>query len=344
MPSKRVRLGINGPGVIGRNLIRMFVDYPEFNGKISAINYHQDKPSIIASLLKYDSIYGPWSTHQIKPNGSKILIDQDKVFFYSQSEANKIPWDKAMVDIVIDSSRVYNDPLKAKEHFKRNHIKKVIITSSPKENDCPIIVYGVNHKSIDPKKDKIISAATCSSNCLISTLFVLDNAFSLESVYALTTHAQTGENEIYDKLQEGTDGRSIADNIVPSQTGANKTIYKVLPHFKDKLKALSIKCNRIPILTGSVFDITVRVEKPTSKDEVIEVFKKAALGDQEGVILLTDDPVTAADIRGLPHPAIIPTPYIDVLEEGKVILLKAFYDNIRGFNSQIGRLVKYLAS
>lgn len=337
------KIGINGPGMIGRNLIRMFVDHPEFGVRVAAINYHNPEIDKIVYLLKYCSIYGSWSK-EVLPKKDGILIGKDKINFFAENDAIEIPWDKMGIDLVIDSSRVYNDPLKALEHFHHNHIKNVIITSSPKNNQCKIVVFGVNHKEINPRDDKVISSATCSSNCLVTTVDILDKAFKVKSLFALTTHSQTGENELYDKVSSGIEGRAIADNIVPSQTGATKTFFKVMPHLESQLgNRISIKANRVPVSTGSVFDITVKVRKSTKLREVISVFKEAESGSMKDVIKVVDDSITVSDVRGLMHAAVIPTPYIEVLNNGKIILLKAFYDNIRGFNSQIGRLVKYLA-
>ncbi len=337
-----IKIGINGPGMIGRNLIRMFVDYPEFGVKISAINYHNPEIDKIVYLLKYCSIYGSWGKEVLQKKDG-ILIGQEKINFFAENDALEIPWNKMDIDLVIDSSRVYNDPSKALEHFHHNHIKNVIITSSPKNNNCKIIVFGVNHKEIT-LDDKIISSATCSSNCLVTTTDILDKAFKLKSLFALTTHSQTGENELYDRVSSGIEGRAIADNIVPSLTGATKTFFKVMPHLESQVGSrISIKANRVPISTGSVFDITVKVKKSTNLKEVISVFKEAESGLMRDVIKVVDDPITVSDIRGLMYAAVIPTPYIEVLNNGKIILLKAFYDNIRGFNSQIGRIVKYLA-
>jgi glyceraldehyde-3-phosphate dehydrogenase type I len=347
MPSKasHIRLGINGPGVIGRNLIRMFLDYPEFNASVSAINYHNNLPEKIAQSLKYDSIYGHWEKRDIKPNGKNIYINKEKIRFFGFASPEEIPWYEVRPDIVIDSSRVNNDPQKALGHKRNGYPKRIIITSAPKANHCPVIIYGVNHKSIDPKNDVIISGGTCSSNCLISTVKVLDDAFGIRNLFALTTHSQTGENQIYDRVQEGVEGRSISDNIVPSLTGATKTFFKVLPQLEEQLNGrIMIRANRVPISTGSVFDLTIKVKKVTTQKEVVEVFRQAASGSMKGVIGVVDDPITVADVRGLMHAAVIPTPYIEVLKGGKIIVMKAFYDNIRGFNSQIGRIVKYLAS
>lgn len=342
-PSKKVKIGINGPGVIGRNLIRMFFEYPEFGGEIAAINYHTPDLEKVALSIKYCSIYGPWLNNQVETTGSSIVINSKKINFSSEQETDKIPWDKSGVDIVIDSSRVNNDPLKASQNIKNSHPKFVIISSSPSKNEAPIVVFGVNHKKIDFKKNPVISAATCSSNCLISTVSVLDKAFGINSLVAVTTHSQTGENEIYDRIQGGVEGKSISDNIVPYLTGAVKTFFKVLPHLEKDLQGnVVIRANRVPVKTGSVFDISVQTKKTTSVEEVIKAFRLASQKELKGVLCLVDDPLTVADIRGQISPAIIPIPYIEVISGGKMINLKAFYDNIRGFNSQIGRLTNYL--
>lgn len=346
MPGKtgQITVGINGPGVIGRNLIRMFTDHPEFNASIAAINYHNDLPEKIAQALRYDSIYGFWDKREIKPNGKNIYINEEKIRFFGYPTPEEIPWYEVKPNIIIDSSRVNNDPERALGHRRNAPTSRILITSAPKNNHCPIIIYGVNHKSINPKEDMIISGGTCSSNCLISTVKVLDDAFVVRNLFALTTHSQTGENQIYDRVQEGVEGRSISDNVVPSLTGATKTFFKVLPHLEEQLNGrISIRANRVPISTGSVFDLIIKVKKVTTTNEVIEVFRAAAAGSMKGVIGVTDDPITVADVRGQMHAAVIPTPYIEVLKGGKTIAMKVFYDNIRGFNSQIGRLVKYLA-
>lgn len=347
MPSKAsslVNIGINGPGVIGRNLIRMFWDHPEFNARVSALNYHNNLPEKIAQSLKYDSIYGSWEKREVRPNGKNIYIDDKKVRFFGFATPEEIPWYEVKPDIVIDASRVNNDPQKALGHKRNGYPRRIIITAAPKANQCPVIIYGVNHKTIHPKDDIIISGGTCSSNCLLTTIKVIDDAFGIKNLFALSTHSQTGENQTYDRVQEGVEGRSITDNVVPSLTGATKTIYKVMPHLEDQLNGrISIRANRIPVSTGSVFDLTIKVKKVTTRKEVIEIFRKAAEGYMKGVIGVVDDPITVADVRGQMHAAVIPTPYIEVLKGGKIIVLKAFYDNIRGFNSQIGRLVRFLA-
>ncbi|MBI2022434.1 aldehyde dehydrogenase [Candidatus Daviesbacteria bacterium] len=345
MPAGQINIGINGPGMIGRDLVRMFFDFPEFGGKINAINYHAFHPDRIAYLTKYCSIYGPWYEKEVHENDKGLTIEGEQINLYAEEEAENIPWDKQDTQIVIDSSRVYNDPENAKAHFKNSNVKNVIISSSPIKNECPIIVFGVNHTSLDPTQEKILSAATCSSNCLVSTVSVLDKAFGTESLYALTTHSQTGENEIYDRLREGTEGRSISDNVLPAMTGATKTFFKVMPHLKDQLgDRVAIKANRVPVTTGSVFDLNVKVKKSVSVQNVIEAFREAEASNLKGTLAVTIDPITVVDIKGIRHASVIATPYIEVLDNGTVIQLKAFYDNIRGFNSQIGRLVKYISS
>lgn len=347
MPEK-IPIGISGMGMIGTDMARVAIEYSELNLRVAALNHKYNNPAGVADMIRTSMFYGPWRDHRVKANDGALVIDGQDIRFFAVSDPKEVPWQEVPVDIVIDSTRAHNDPELAMLNIREPRPHTTIISSSPAKNDCPIIVYGINNNSYNPRQHRVVSAATCSSNCLIPVTFLLDREFDLNGLVATTVHAQTSENKPYPAAVEGTEAiHPITDNILPFKTGAAKTIYSVLPHLEAKLDGrVKITSYRVPVTIGSMFNITAFVGKKGLRErEVVDMFRAAAESDQlGGVVGFTDRKITARHTVGTPYAALVSAPLVKVtnMGNGSMINMSVGYDNVRGFDVQMGRLAQYI--
>ncbi len=329
----RIRVGINGFGRIGRSFLRACYGYEDI--EIVAIN-DLTGTKTLAHLLKYDSVHGNFKG-KVEAKDSSLMADGKEIKVFSVKDPSQIPWGDLGVDVVIESTGAFTNREMAELHL-RNTVKKVII-SAPAKNPDITIVLGVNEDMYDPGKHNIISNASCTTNCLAPVVKVLHRHFVIKKGYMVTVHAYTNDQRILDLPHKDLRrARSAAINIIPTTTGAAKSIGEVIPELKGKLDG---SARRVPVADGSLIDLTVIVEKPpTSVQEVKELFKEAAQSYLKGILEYTEDPIVSQDIIGNPHSSIFDAGLTQVIED--MIHVAAWYDNEWGYACRLRDLTLFV--
>lgn len=330
-----VKVAINGFGRIGRLVFRLMDNDPEF--EIVAINDLTDAEQL-AYLLKYDTNHGNYKLDEIGFNGDKLVVSGKEIPVYAEKDPSLLPWGSLDVDVVFECTGVFTSDEKASAHITAG-AKKVII-SAPAKGDLKTIVYNVNHETLDGS-EKVISAASCTTNCLAPVMNVLDNVFGVEKGYMTTVHAYTNDQATLDiahkKGIKARRGRACAANIVPASTGAASAIGLVLPKLKGKLDGTAM---RVPVATGSVVDLTLELNRNVTVEEINKAFEE----NQNETIKFTMDPIVSSDVIGSHYGAVVDGLSTNVLEvEGKqLVKVVAWYDNEMSYSSQMVRTAKYL--
>ncbi len=328
------KVAINGFGRIGRLVFRIMEEDP--NLEVVAIN-DLTAASDLAYLLKYDTSHRLYNK-EISSTEDSIIVDGREIKVYKETDPEKLPWKELNIDIVFECTGLFTDKDKAYAHIKAG-AKKVII-SAPAKGDLKTIVYNVNEKTLDGTEE-VISAASCTTNCLAPVLRIMDYYFKIEKGYMTTIHAYTNDQATLDvahkKGFKSRRGRAAAANIVPTSTGAASAIGKVLPNLEGKLDGLAY---RVPVTTGSVIDLTLQLEKNTTIENIKQVFNI----NQNETIRVTNDPIVSSDIIGNTVGALVDLELINIVEvEGKqMVKIVAWYDNEMGYSSQMVRLAKYV--
>ncbi len=330
-----IRVAINGFGRIGRLVFRIMDNNPEF--EIVAINDLTDAEQL-AYLLKYDTNHRNYRVDDISNDENSIIIGGRKIPVYAKMDPAVLPWRDLGVDVVFECTGKFTSLEKASAHIQAG-AKKVII-SAPAKGDLKTIVYNVNHETLDGS-ESIISAASCTTNCLAPVLNVIDQFFGIEKGYMTTVHAYTNDQATLDiphkKGIKARRGRACAANIVPASTGAASAIGSVLPNLKGKLDGAAM---RVPVSTGSVIDLTLELKRNTTVDEINEALKN----DANETLKFTMDPIVSSDVIGLGYGAVVDGLSTNVLEVNGRQLVKvvAWYDNEMGYSTQMVRTAKYL--
>ncbi len=337
--AKKIQMAINGFGRIGRRLFRAVFGNEEFKKSIDivAVNDLTD-PKTLAHLLKYDSIEGRFDG-KIEVVDGNLVVNGTTVKVISEKEVAKLPWGALGVDIVIESTGLFTDKASAEGHIKAG-AKKVIISAPAKSPDLTIVM-GVNEKLYDPKKHNVVSMASCTTGSLAPVLKVLNENFGIKHGSMTTCHAYTNDQRILDfPHKDLRRARAAALSIIPTTTGAASAVGIVIPELAGKLDGISL---RVPVPDGSITDITLEVEKETTKEKVNAVLKKAAEGELKGVMDYTEEPIVSADIIGDPHSSIIDG--LSTMVIGKT-LVKVFslYDNEWCYSCRLGDLSRFSAS
>ena len=330
-----IKVAINGFGRIGRIVFRIMDSDPDF--EIVAINDLTDAEQL-AYLLKYDTNYRNYKSDNITFKNSSIVVDHKEIKIYSEKDPNFLPWKDLKVDVVFECTGVFTDKEKAMAHIKAG-AKKVII-SAPATGDLKTIVYNVNEKTLTGQEE-IISAASCTTNCLAPVLKVIDDHLGIEKGFMTTIHAYTNDQATLDiphkKGIYTRRGRAAAANIVPSSTGAASAIGLVLSNLAGKLDGAAM---RVPVTTGSVIDLVLELKKKTTEEEINKLFAK----NSNDTLKITMDPIVSSDIIGSTCGALVDGLSTHVLEVDKKQLIRvvAWYDNEMGYSSQMVRTAKYL--
>jgi glyceraldehyde 3-phosphate dehydrogenase len=330
-----IRIAINGFGRIGRLVTRIMLDDPTF--EIVAIN-DLTNPEDLAYLLKYDTTQGRYKEDSISYDEDGIIIEGKKIKVLKEKDPALLPWADLDVDLVFECTGVFNKKEKASAHITAG-AKKVLI-SAPAGEDLKTIVYNVNHDILDGSEE-VISAASCTTNCLAPVLKVIDDEFGIEKGFMTTVHAYTNDQVTLDvahkKGIKSRRGRAAAQNIVPTSTGAASAIGLVIPSLKGKLDGTSL---RVPVPAGSVIDLVLELKKNTTVEEINDAFKKNA----NETIKYTDDPVVSSDIIGTYCGALVDGLSTSIVEADNKQLIKvvAWYDNEMGYSSQMVRTAKHL--
>lgn len=330
-----IKVAINGFGRIGRLVFRVMEEDPNF--EVVAINDLTDAEQL-AYFLKYDTSHRNYRTNEISSEEDFIIVGSRKIKIFSEKDPENLPWKDLDIDIVLECTGVFTDKEKAYAHIKAG-AKKVII-SAPAKGDLKTIVYNVNEKTLDGTEE-VISAASCTTNCLAPVLRVMDYYFKIKKGYMTTVHAYTNDQATLDiphkKGFQSRRGRAAASNIVPTSTGAASAIGKVLPNLEGKLDGMAM---RVPVTTGSVIDLVLELEKNTSVEEINKAFEI----NQNETIQITKDPIVSSDIIGSHTGALVDAGLTNVITvDGKqLVKVVAWYDNEMGYSTQMVRLAKYI--
>ena len=331
-----VRVGINGFGRIGRNFFRAVLERGS-DLEIVSVNDLTDNKTL-AHLLKYDSILGKLSD-DITYDDESITVDGKRIIVHAERDPKNLKWGEENVDIVIESTGIFTERSAAAAHLEAG-AKKVIISAPGKNVDATFVV-GVNHTDYDPENHVIVSNASCTTNCLAPVAKVLNDTFGIERGLMTTVHAYTGDQRIHDAPHRDLRrARAAAQNIVPTSTGAAKAVALVLPELKGKLDGYAL---RVPVITGSLTDLTIDVAKETTVEEVNAVVKKAAEGELKNVLGYTEDPIVSTDIVTDPHGSIFDAGLTKVIG-GTQVKIGSWYDNEWGYTNQLVRLTEFMAA
>jgi glyceraldehyde 3-phosphate dehydrogenase len=330
-----VKIGINGFGRIGRLFLRSCKDYNDI--EILAINDLTDAATL-AHLLKYDSVHGRFNG-EVNVEGNNLFIDGRKIHVFSEVSPERIPWKDLDVDIVVEATGRFTDRGGASKHIEGG-AKWVIITAPAKEEDITVVM-GVNNQLLDPSVHKIISNASCTTNCLAPVAKVINEHFVVERGFATTVHSYTNDQRILDLPHKDLRRtRAAAMSMIPTTTGAAKAVGKVLPELKGKLDGFAI---RVPTPNVSLIDLVVQVGKDVSEKDVNEALKKASEEELKGIILYSEDPLVSIDYNGSPYSSIVDSLLTKVIEK-KLVKVIAWYDNEYGYSCRIRDLIMYLIS
>ena len=329
-----IKIGINGLGRIGRMVIRSLIESKNKNIEIKHIN-NRTNSETSSLLLKYDSVHGRFNAN-INFNEKNLIINKKKISFSQETELSKINWKKYGVDIVLECTGKYNSKEKSIQHIK-NGAKKVIV-SAPCKNADKTIVYGVNHKSIN-NNDLIISAASCTTNCLAPIAYVINKEFKIEKGFMTTIHSYTTDQRLLDNShKDPRRARSAGQSIVPTSTGASKTLGEIIPELKGKLEGLAM---RVPTPNVSLVDLVFNTKNKLSIKKINELFIKASKKELKNVLDTTNERLVSIDFNHNSNSAIVDLALTSVVGDnmGKI---SAWYDNEWGFASRMNDLVEYI--
>ena len=330
----KIKIGINGLGRIGRMVVRSIIENNNKNIEIKHINNRTDLKNI-SQLLKYDSIHGKFDA-DIKFNEKNLFINGKKIFYSRETELEKIKWKKNSVDIVLECTGKYNSKEKSFQHIK-NGAKKVIV-SAPCKNSDKTIVYGVNQKSIN-KNDLVISAASCTTNCLAPVAYILNKEFGIEKGFMTTIHSYTTDQRLLDNSHKDLRrARSAGQSIVPTSTGASKALSEIIPELNGKIEGLAL---RVPTPNVSLVDLVFNSKKKLSINKINESFKKASKKSLKHVLETTEEKLVSVDFNHNSNSAIVDLSLTNVVGD-KMGKISAWYDNEWGFASRMCDLVEYI--
>ncbi|MGZ3582648.1 MAG: type I glyceraldehyde-3-phosphate dehydrogenase [Ktedonobacterales bacterium] len=330
-----IRVGINGFGRIGRQSLKAMLDRHPNDLEVVAINDITDTETN-AHLFRYDTTYGRFpGTVEVAEND--IVINGKRIKVFAQKDPAQIPWGEVGAQIVVESTGFFTDADKASAHL-RDTVRKVIISAPAKGEDITIVL-GVNQEKYDPAKHNIISNASCTTNCLAPAAKVIFDNFGIEKGLMTTVHSYTNDQRILDVVHKDLRrARAAAANIIPTSTGAARALALVIPELKGKFDGFSL---RVPTITVSVVDFVAQLNKPTTRDEVNDAFKKAAAGPMNGILDYTDEPLVSSDFRGDPHSSIIDGQSTMMVGDNFLKVI-AWYDNEWGYSSRVADLTSFV--
>ena len=330
-----IKVGINGFGRIGRMVFRASLNHPE----IEIVGINDLCPAdYLAYMLKYDTMHGRFAA-DVKSNDYGIVVNGREIPVFAERNPADLPWGKIGAEYVVESTGLFLTKEKAQAHIDAG-AKKVVI-SAPAGNDLPTIVYNVNHNTLT-KEDNIISAASCTTNCLAPLAKVVNDRFGIERGLMSTIHSATAKQKAVDSRAGSRDlrtGRSVFNNIIPSTTGAAKAVGKAIPELNGKLTGMSF---RVPVNDVSVVDLTAKLVTKTNYADIMEALEEAAHGYMKGVLTCLDADVVSSDLRGDPHTCIVDKRAGIMLGDDFVKLI-AWYDNEWGYSSKVLDMVEYVA-
>jgi len=325
-----VKVAINGFGRIGRNAFKIAFERRDL--EIVAVNDLTDTKTL-AHLLKYDSSYGTYD-RDVDFDEENIIVDGTKIRVLSEKDPANLPWGEMGIDVVIESTGLFTDPEKAHAHIDAG-ARKVVISAPAKGEGAKTVVLGVNEEVVEDA-DEILSNASCTTNCIAPVMRVLEDNFGIEKAMMTTVHSYTASQRLQDApAKDLREARAAAENIVPTTTGASKAAALTIPSLKGKFNGLSV---RVPTPVVSLSDITAVLKKDVTKEEINEVFEKAAKEPYyEGILGITHEELVSCDFRGNSHSCIVDLPLTDVVG-GNLIKVVAWYDNEWGYSNRLVEL------
>ncbi|HEU4366621.1 MAG TPA: type I glyceraldehyde-3-phosphate dehydrogenase [Methylomirabilota bacterium] len=328
-----IRVGVNGFGRIGRVFFRAALEARDI--EVVGVNDLADAKTL-AHLLKHDSVHGALPAEVAAKDGS-IFVNGREVRVLALKDPGSLPWRELGVDVVVESTGLFVDTATASKHIQAG-AKKVIITAPAKDPDITLVL-GVNEAAYEPARHRIISNASCTTNCLATTAKVLDDAFGIKRGFASTVHSYTNDQKIHDfPHKDLRRARAAAVSMIPTTTGAARAVGLVLPHLKGKLDGIAI---RVPTANVSVVDLTAELGKPATVQAVNETFREAAAGPLRGILDATDEELVSVDFNGNPHSSIVDLPST-ALVDGNMVKVLAWYDNEYGYSSRVRDLIRFI--
>ena len=322
-----MRVGINGFGRIGRLVLRAALKRNEAI-EFAAVNDITDAGTL-AHLLTYDSIHGVWP-ERFHTQGSNLCVGRHAIRVLSEANPEKLPWKDLGVDVVLECTGKFTERAKAAVHLDAG-AKRVLVSAPAKGADATFVI-GVNEKTYDPAKHRVVSIASCTTNGLAPVLSVLDRSFGIERGLMTTIHAYTNDQRLQDSPhKDPRRARAAAMSMIPTSTGAAKAIGLVLPSLQGKMDGISI---RVPIADGSLIDVTAQTAKPVSVLTVNEAMKEAAEGPLRGILQYMEDPIVSQDVVGNPHSAVFDAP-LTMVSGDRMVKVFAWYDNEWGFSNRM---------
>jgi glyceraldehyde 3-phosphate dehydrogenase len=330
-----MRVGINGFGRIGRTVFRAAMSSQNKDFEIVHINDPSDVTTN-AHLLKYDSIHGI-APFDVKAGKDAILVNGREITVSGIRNPEEIPWAAKKVDIVFECTGIFTDRVGAEKHIKAG-APKVLISAPGKDEDITV-VFGVNHTKIDRSTHKIFSNGSCTTNCLAPVAKVLNEAFGIKYGLMTTIHSYTNDQNILDTVHKDLRrARAAAMSMIPTSTGAAKAIGLVLPELKGKMNGIAI---RVPTPNVSLVDVTFEVSRPTTKEDVNAVLKKAAEGPYKGILSFSEEPLVSCDYNGNQSSSTVDAEQTDVMN-GTMVKVLAWYDNETGFSHRMLDVARYI--
>ncbi len=328
-----VRVGINGFGRIGRNVLRAGLDKKGL--EFVAVNDLTDAKTL-AHLLKYDSVHGRFRG-DVHADGDAIIIDGKEIKVYAQKDPAQLPWKDLKVDVVLESTGKFTDRVGGSKHIEAG-AKKVVVSAPAKDPDVSMVL-GVNEKDYNPSKHHIVSMGSCTTNCLAPVAKILVDEFGVEKGLMTTIHAYTNDQVILDfPHKDLRRARSAAMSMIPTTTGAATALSLVIPELKGKLDGMAI---RVPTPNVSVVDLVVELKKETTAEELNRILKSYADGKMKGILSFCEDPLVSIDFNGNPHSSIVDGPSTKVIGK-KMAKIISWYDNEWGFSNRMVELFAYL--
>ena len=329
------RVGINGFGRIGRQVTRAIMELHPQKLEVAAVNDLTDAKTN-AHLFKYDTNYGTYPG-AVEPRNSSLVIDGREIRVFSERDPANIPWAELGVELVVESTGIFTDAEKAAAHIKGG-AKKVII-SAPARNEDITLVLGVNDQRYDPAQHRIISNASCTTNCFAPMVKVLHDSFGIEHGLMTTIHAYTNDQKILDQVHSDLRrSRAAAMNIIPTTTGAARAVGLVLPELNGKLHGIAL---RVPTATVSITDFVATLSRKATVAEVNDVFKTAAEGPLKGILQYCEEPLVSSDFVGNPHSCILDA-ICTIVMDGDMVKVLGWYDNEWGYSCRTADLCAFM--
>lgn len=333
----KVKIGINGMGRIGRTVLREYFNRAETDFEVAAVN-NPGKPADFLHLLKHDSVHGRFAG-EVKLDGDNLIINGKTIKFFTQKDPAEIPWNSLGVQIVVDATGIFKDKAGLGLHMKSASVKKVIMCAPGQGLDATFVM-GINSNIYDPTKHHIVSNASCTTNCLAPVVKVLNEKFGVENGFMTTIHSYTSDQMLLDGVHsDPRRARAAGLSMVPTTTGAAKTVGEIIPELKGKLDGYSV---RVPTPNVSLTDFTANLKKSATKEEINAALKEASESYLKGILRFETEELVSVDYMGMRESSCIDASLTNVI--GNNVKVVSWYDNECGFSNRVLDLVKMIIS